>query len=329
MKSYNSYIDVNDIVLYDATSYCPSFGSLLTPQHKFGLPNFGDYVLYNTKTGKPNYLEVMQGGIGNCVLDSLLALMAYNMPEELKSRIVKDPTTDHVYYVLAFNKLISKPILVKISALIPLFMYQDMSACDRCPRCMCETGAFDKLPYDSVTRKPIIWSYLMLKTYVCLTDILMDTMGQYWGNPNAIGYERLDSIDGHSVHRILVGVTKLGGGDQITTELLTNVNDPNYYMQCSVYPPKFPSTNRYKINNNFLHIYNSNNKLENILVMGHAYSVIWYDQTSKQITLRNPWGEQFFYDFDTETTIKYKNGIVILPEMDVINTLFFWWSYRR
>jgi hypothetical protein len=327
IKAMESKINFDNIVYFDAGDFCPTPApSPPFPRtDKVGYPNKGDYILYNTKTELPNYLEVMQGGIGNCVLDSLLALMAYNMPNELKSRIIRHPTSPHEFFVVVFDELMSNPLLIRISALIPLDNDRD-------------EWVFDRFPYDSVTGKPIVWSYIMLKTYVCLTTLFPQRFNQ------SVGYASLNGIGVEQLQYALVGVTsKDSGKTGILTSanevsaFLPNIMNSNYYIQAGIdersgqnFTP-LTTQHFWSEDRKFLYMYDTSNKLQNILVSYHAYSVLMYDSKNQTVVLRNPWGQCTMKDtgrFGNTQAIIYQDGIMQLSGDIVSYYMVFIYSYH-
>lgn len=319
IKKLSPQINFDNIRFYDAGHFCPAPAPSppFPKADKIGYPNKGNYLLYNTKTELPNYLEVMQGGIGNCSLDSLLALMAYNMPHELKSRIIRHPQSPHVYFIIAFDEIMDSPLLLRISALIPLDNEN-------------EEWVYDKFPYDSETGKPIIWSYLMLKAYVCMATLFPNR----FVNPEMVGYETLNAIDPRALQMAFVGVssTKPSHTRRFVSvsdlEMnLKNINNKNFFFQSAVYPYKIDfSTGIYEMSsdNNFIFIYN-NKKLVDIIVTGHAYSVLYYDEKNNTVIIRNPWGECILQDeglYYRVQRIRHKDGIISLDANHFCNLMY-------
>jgi hypothetical protein len=325
IKAVETKINFDNIIYFDAGDFCPTPApSPPFPRtDKIGYPNNGDYILYNTKTQLPNYLEVMQGGIGNCVLDSLLALMAYNMPNELKRRIIRHPTSPHEFFVVVFDKLMSNPLLIRISALIPLDNEKD-------------EWVYDRFPYDSITGKPIVWSYIMLKAYVCLATLFP---GRFY-EQDGVGYATLHIINTVNLQHALVGITSNDSGktgmlrsfNEISA-FLPNINNSSYYIQAGIdsgmdtlSPQHFWSDN-----GSALYIYDKNNKLQNVVLAYHAYSVLMYDSETQKVMLRNPWGQCTLKDkgrFGKTQAIIYQDGVMMLSGDDVSYYMMFYFAYH-
>ena len=324
-KNLHPDINTSEVDVYDATFYCPPPAPPPYPQaFRIGMPNGGDYLLYNTTYNLPNYLEVMQGGIGNCVLDSLLACMAYTNAPALKSRIIPDPNTQHIYYIVWTDPRQNspKPFLIKLSSLIPLDKGRDW--------------LYDKLPYDSVTNKPIMWSYLLLKSYVCATVILKDFL--LFSIPGAIGYQTMEGIYFTPLQKALIGAPTTEYIYEIAQlkSMLRNINDQRFYIQAAVDDRKVPPTSDRYIWSSYGNIpivcIYSQHKLENVFIARHAYTVFEYNEADKIVKIRNPWGEciipQGTGDPRFGTQLLYKNGVMSVHEDDIVNLMYFVYSKR-
>lgn len=321
-------VPFNGIRTFDATQLCPALWRASPPGVFYGLPNRGNYRIFNSVNELPNWDEVMQGGIGDCNLDSLLSLVAYKIPQYIKDGIVRDPNEEHVYYVRLHYKTFDNPFYVRISALLPLLSDND--------------GAYDLFYKENGI--PVIWSYLYSKAYVVMTNYFDDFM--LW---NGSGYNTLNGVDGWTVQKAIAGVRNTYWEDlnnQNMVYIKNYLKDSNYIFQCGVSYWKItalqynPQTSRYAHSNEqLIYIYKfpgGVKTLEHVLISYHAYSVFGISDDETKVTIRNPWGECTLDDSllavrENRPTqrITYRNGLVDLNYIDFVLCFNTWFAVLR
>ena len=265
----------------------------------YGLPGGGKFLLYNSTDDTPNYLEVMQGGLGDCGFDSTMAEIAYKNPIIIKNMITQK---GDLYYVSFYNFVKNVPFQVIVTAELPLDSQNE--------------GFFDKFYVDKKTQKPVIWSHIILKALACLIGNYPD-IKFVTGNLN--GYAGLTSpIIKLSLLKSIQGLTNV---TQVTDKsVIENVSNKNFMCVggtegiSNVVPATFTKNGdgydcpggKVKLTDKALLIYNSNGKLTNCLIHNHAYSML--DYKAGQVILRNPWGT-----YSIVPGYVYPNGIIKLP----------------
>jgi hypothetical protein len=189
----HSQLGVQSIFSIDALQYCPPpYDSPLL--HEVGLPNNGEYQLYNSQTNLPDVNDIMCVNMSNDHIVASLKLLAYHAPNHLKARIIPDYTQKHVYYVIMYSDAYApmKAItIVKISAEMPLNDKKEY--------------IYDKIAYDNDTELPIIWPQLMIKAFIVWIHY-SQTKRLYMTEPAGyIGYESLLYVKHDKFQRHLIG----------------------------------------------------------------------------------------------------------------------------
>ena len=298
--------------VYDAIDVCPALYQFGTQSTFYGLPNKGNYLVFNS-TGFPDWREVQQGGIGDCNLDSLVSVAAYKQQNYMKQSIIKDPEVDHVYYVRLHYKTLDQPFFVRVSAFLPLLSDND--------------GAYDTFYKEN--GKPVIWSHIISKAYVVMTNYFSDFM--IWGDPsmNSTGYNTLDGVDGWTAQKAIVGVTNsfwVDGTEANQSDIIRQINDSSYVFQCGLSIHRITESARFRIlGNGVVCVYNGTT-LENVFIPWHAYSV--FGVNGNTVTIRNPWGQCILSD-GTGQSITYIGGLVDLPVSDFFYLFNMWFSSRQ
>jgi hypothetical protein len=311
-QSYKNIPGFTNANVYDAMDVCPALYQYGTQNEFYGLPNKGDYLIFNS-IGFPDWREVQQGGIGDCNLDSLVSVAAYKQRDYMKQSVIKDPDVDHVYYVRLHYKTLDQPFFVRVSALLPLLSDND--------------GAYDTFYKEN--GKPVIWSHIISKAYVVMTNYFSDFMT--WGDPsvNNTGYNTLIGVDGWTAQKAIVGVTNSFWVDGINAnqiDIIQKINDSSYIFQCGLSVHRITQSERFIIlGNGKVCVYNGTT-LENVFIPYHAYSVFAVNENT--VTIRNPWGQCILSD-GTGQSITYIGGLVDLPVKDFFYLFNMWFSTRQ
>ena len=272
------------------------------PQVYLGITQYKSYesVVYNTVDNTPNYLEVMQGGLGNCVFDASIAQIAYKHPEMIKNIIFND-TEPGIYYIKFYNYINNFFFLVKITDEFPID--QDWE------------GAFDKFYYDpEIPEKKVIWSHLILKAFACIIGYYQDI--QLVRGNTLQGYNGITSqVYGASCLNFLTGYNNTKIFNNNFSNYFTKFNSTSYLFLAGakntsdfVNIQSYDSlSNKYifsdgtylqlinallgvykKDNNNCFLIFDSDGNVIDAIINSHCYSVLGY--TPGIVNLRNPWG---------------------------------------
>lgn len=196
----SSGLGTQSILYVDALQYCPPpYPSPLL--HEVGLPNNGEYQLYNSQTNLPDGNDITLANMSNDHIVASLKLMAYRAPNNLKARIIPDDKQKHVYYVIMFSGStapMTNITLLKISAEMPL---NDKKEC-----------LYEKIAYDKDTTLPIIWPQLIIKAFVVLVHHNL-TRRMYSTKPAGyIGYESQLYIIHNKVQSELIGRDAMHSG---------------------------------------------------------------------------------------------------------------------
>ncbi len=289
--------------VYDATTFCPALYGGVMDMYTYRLPNNGDYDLYArnyyTNLIEPSFFDVMQGAIGNCVLEAVMAVAAHKNPSLVKSGIVPDPTTLHTFFIRFYYKKINAPFWVRLTATLPMV---DM------------IHSYDDM-INSVGRL-VIWSNLIMKAYCCMTNIFPDFMLH-----SGVGYNCLYGID-------FVECPSAIFGQDTNTDIVYSGIDYECFSDASVNRYKseldaqniknminsrdviitafvdfdiglkmcasYALTSRYAKdtvkNKNVLKVFNTDQSIKHCFIFGHAYSVLEYRNSDNKVLIRNPWG---------------------------------------
>jgi len=188
---------LTNLIIYDALYTYPGIPTKLeddTPilsNTKYSIPGIpqGNYLLYNNTTNSPVYTEIMQGGLGDCAIDSTMACIAYKNSSFTKNNIFADTQQPNIYYVMLYNPNNLHPVLIKISSELPV---------DNTPP-FANNGIFDT--YYPNSSQPIIWSHLYLKALALLINIADFTYLIPLSTPLLYGYNAL--VGGSILDRII------------------------------------------------------------------------------------------------------------------------------
>lgn len=330
--------------VYDATNFCPALfqptGISYTLSYK--LPNNGNYDLFFNINNvyQPYFFDVMQGGVGDCTFDAIISELAYKIPNFLKQGIVKDPTMEHTFFIRLHYKTINNPFWVRITALMPL-------------------DSVGRSSYDRIyvgAERPVIWSYLYLKAYLCMNNIFSDFMRH-----DGVGYNVLEAVYDDDCMRALAGttadsITTISYGSNCSNNTNTSnakrdfdniknlLNSPDFICSCAIESNSIrhlinKSTgctidNKYtftgiadcipfnyddEFKDVFCMLYEIKDLSRNktyIIVGFHSYSLLRITDDDKVI-IRNPWG----------STPSYPNGLIVM-DYDVF-AYFFTLSYLK
>ena len=284
-----------DTICLDFTGMYPGVPPEVVDYTIYDRPNKGDYLLYNTTDSIPNYLELMQGGIGDCCIDSILAVLAKNQPDIIKNMIYTE--NGSIYYLKFYYD--GKNVLIKINDELPLDYLLD--------------GVFDVFYKDPKGGKPLLWPHLILKGIACIinyTDMVIDDTIQ--------GYNRLsygfNSNEAINLFYLLTGSTDI----KLTNSFdFSNLSD-NKFLCISASGKKLEnssdSVNTFETVDGVYIIYDKNKNIINCIPQLHCFSLMSFDNNI--LTLRNPWG--------TYSLIKgytYKDGLFTISLQD-FNILF-------
>ena len=291
--------------VYDATTFCPAFYS--SGGYTYQLPNNGNYVVFGLQidgTRKPSFYDVNQGGIGDCVLDSIMASAAHKNPDYIKSGIVQDPTALHTFFVRLHYKKITNPFWVRLTAMLPLV--DSITSYDRF-----------YLTNENGISLPVIWSHLIMKAYCCMNNIFPDFMLHF-----GVGYNCLDGVDTTDAMRAIFGEAQnvepvfcnhdfvcfsdasiASYKTQLDSLNVKNLmNSPDVIFTCGVDPndmktrlcSSYPGSNRYRVTNwngiEIVQILNANGSIKQCFISYHAYSIMELRTSDNKVIIRNPWG---------------------------------------
>jgi hypothetical protein len=287
--------------VYDATTFCPAFVPISTDIFRYQLPQ--TYKLYdvdpfNGNKEGPSFFSIMQGAIGNCALEAVMAAMAHKNPDVIKSGIVPDPTALHTFFVRFYYKKINAPFWVRLTATLP----------------MNDAGrSYDDTLSSNDWTIFILWSQLLMKAYCCMQNIFPDFMRH-----EGVGYNTLWGIDpidcavavfGEDIntfatyyaidYECLSDASINRRKSELDTQNIKNLMNSrdviiiagiDWDIQsklCSSYP----LSNRYELENNYiLKVFNPDRSIKHCFIGAHGYSVLEYRHSDNKVLIRNPWG---------------------------------------
>lgn len=289
--------------VYDFTGVYPGVPSRYVKTTSYKLPNNGNYLLYNSTSNIPNYLEVLQGGIGDCVIDSAMAVIAYKNPDIIKKMIFQSPLDQFgIYYVVLYDTKLN-PYIIRLNVEIPVDSTWE--------------GAFDVLYVDKPTKYPVIWSQIILKAF---------SFGMKYNFNSNSGYNRIDEGFGIDILPMFIGrnptmVYTYWPLPLNINDIKTQLNDSKYMFQgYSWNTNDFPKYNTMKnvsiVNNQAYVYYDSNNKVIATIIAQHGHSILGWDEKTQCIKIRNPWGT-----YCIVAGYNYPDGIMYVPP-NVFNSAF-------
>jgi hypothetical protein len=243
--------------LYDYTNASPD----LLPGTSYGTITGS---LFNSQ-GIPDFREVLQGGLGDCIFDATVAVIAYKSPSTIQNMFVGGRITGHfvengirVSDTIAYSRKL--PVLTGT-----------------------QTGAYDN--YFMENNTPILWSHYLLQLIACL----INTSDLRFYSYNLSGYPAINNgnLDCFWLMNFFTGQAPLWNDpSQLTPQIYNNFNDPNWICVAYSRPATDTVTGTVTVLNTFRMFTNPTN----YIVCSHAFSVMSYDSVQQTVTLRNPWG---------------------------------------
>jgi hypothetical protein len=319
--------------VFDATSLKPTLYTEGPSGVFYGLPLNGKYTITaNNNTELPKINQVLQGGIGDCVMDSVLAVAAEKNPNAMKNGIIKDPTLKDVYYVRLYYNIFNRQIFVRITAELPLLSDKD--------------GAYDRFKLDS-NGQAVIWAHLYAKAYVCMLNVIPD----FLKSEKRLGYNALNGVDAKLAHMTIFGLTGgsnnifFGEGNDAIKKVAKFMNNGDVYITGATswaylnsIEGRFDKRIKAYRNPNpaddypdVIYIYDSKNVLEHVLLSFHSYSILGITSDNK-IIVRNPWGSNTMDDSILNPSkvqkVTFRNGLMYIPIDDYIKTMHVYYSVR-
>ena len=249
-----SYPTIPSQITFDFSKCTPKL-----PPHIKGSYSIVKGSLWNT-SGYPDFREVLQGGLGDCVFDSTLSLIAYKNPYIIKNMFVGDNK------ILLYNG--TTPQLILYSNILPVI-----------------SGTQDDLfdEYFTQNKTNILWSHYLLQVFACMIN--KDPRFNYG---KYSGYEAIDQydVDGVTLMNLFTGKPSFVIDNQTMPQYYDKFNDPNWIFQAGSWGTdyKVPGTT---ILDKTYRVFSNPTAY---IVCSHAHAVISYNSEKQTVTIRNPWG---------------------------------------